>query len=417
MKLLPSSLLALALLLPVHGQNAPAPPAAPQPAPPTAAADAGGIKVINGPNDLTPTTKAFVHPGIYYTAADLDFMRKKLAEKAEPWFSAWEKNKPTAKDDNWTPHAVAEWDCYSKDADFYMGGDPVVAHREALEWAMTGNQANADVAIKILNAWSSTLQSIKTFDMPQQKLATGVCLAQLCNAAELLVHGGPDGKSSGWSTDDIQKFKAMLQIPYATMKGFQSGYNGNWDMIMTDSMMSMGVFLDDHAMFDEALQHYIVGTPPNGGLPNYVMPSGQCQESYRDEGHVQWGLGNAVAICQIAWNQGIDIYGAYDNRLLTGLEYTAKFNLGNDVPYEGKGQISQKGRGSFAYIWEAPYQHYAVVKGLDMPYTKQIVESTSVKAGWNKTPGAYRPEGTYVVGINWGTFTMYKGDAAPATKP
>jgi len=267
--------------------NAPpsAPAAAPQPAGVTPAPSAGStanatpvssgdIKVINGPGDLSPTTKPFVHPGIYYTASDLAFMRKKLADKAEPWTSAWEKNKPTASDDSWTPHAVAEWDCNAGGGPttngFYLFGDPMVAHREALAWAMTGSQANADVAIKILNAWASTLQSIKTFSMPQQKLATGACFAQLCNAAELLVYGGPDGKSSGWSNDDIQKFKTMLQIPYGAMKGFMPGFNGNWDLIMTDSMMSMAVFSDDHNMFDEALQHYIVGTTPNGGLPNYV---------------------------------------------------------------------------------------------------------------------------------------------------
>jgi len=120
-----------------------------------------------------------------------------------------------------------------------------------------------------------------------------------------------------------------------------------------------------------------------------------------------------VAVCQIAWNQGIDIYSAYDNRLLKGLEYTARFNLGNDVPYDGKGVISQKGRGQFAFIWELPYQHYVIEKGLEMPYTKQIIESNSVKTGFAKAPGAYRPEGDFIVGINWGTFTMYKGDEDP----
>jgi hypothetical protein len=414
----------LTLVLPLHAQNA-APASAPNTSPatppntsPASPASPGDIKVINGPGDLTPTTKAFVHPGIYYTAADLDFMRKKLAANAEPWASAWAKNKPTDTDDNWTPHAVTEWDCNAPGGPitngFYMFGDPVVAHREALAWAITGNQANADVAIKILNAWASTLTSIKTFSMPQQKLATGACFAQLCNAAELLVYGGPNGKSSGWSNDDIQKFKTMLQIPYATMKDYMPGFNGNWDMIMNDSLISIAVFLDDPKMFDEALQHYIVGVKPNGGLPNYVYESGQPQEAYRDWGHVQWGLGNAVAVCQVAWNQGIDIYAAYDNRLLKGLEYTAKFNLGNnDVPYQGNGQISQKARGSYAPIWELPYQHYAVERGLDMPYTKQIIESNAVKTGWSKVPGPYRPEGDYIVGINWGTFTMYKGDEDP----
>jgi hypothetical protein len=392
----------------------PAPTPAPAPAANAAPMVSGGITIIKGPGDLAPTTKAFVHPGIYYSASDLDFMRKKLAAHAEPWASAWEKNKPTPRDDGWTPHAVADWDATK---DFYMGGDPVVAHREALAWAITGNQANADVAIKILNAWSSTLQTIIPHPaMPQEKLSTGCDAAQFCNAAELLLHGGPNGKSSGWSDADVQKFKSMLQIQYATMKGFFPGYNGNWDLIIMDSVISMGVFLDDPKMFDEALQEYIVGQKPNGGIINYVFPSGQCQESPRDQGHVQWGLGNAVAVCEVAWKQGVDIYGAYDNRLLTGLEYTAKYNLGNDVPFEPTGKataISPKGRGQFAYIWEAPYQHYVIRRGLEMPYTKQILESTSVKAGFGKTDAPYRPEDTYVVGINWGTFTMYKGAEDP----
>ena len=344
-------------------------------------------------------------------------MRKKLADHAEPWTSAWEQNKPNAAEDGWQPHASAEWDCYEKPQGFYMEGDPTVAHKEALAWAMTGNQANADVAIKILNAWSSTLQSIKEYpQMPQQKLASGACFAQLCNAAELLVYGGPDGKKSGWADADIQKFKAMLQLPYKEMTGFYSGYNGNWDMLMMDSMISMAVFSDDPKMFDEVLQHYIVGTPPNGGITYYVSETGQPQEAYRDWGHVQWGLGNAVAVCEVAWKQGIDIYGAYDNRLMKGLEYTAKFNLGsNDVPYEGKGQISQKARGDFAPIWEAPYQHYVVRRGLEMPYTKQILEGTNLKQSFRPV-GVYRPEGPegdLTVDINWGTFTMYKGDEDP----
>ncbi len=228
--------------------------------------------------------------------------------------------------------ASAEWNCYNKVNGFYMGGDPVVAHREALEWALTGNQANADKAIQILNAWAGTMQSIHVCAPPevvgQDKLAAGACLAQLCNAAELIAYGGPDGKSSDWSSDDIQKFKTMLQLPYNTMKGFYSGYNGNWDMLMMDSMISMAVFLDDHNMFDEILQHYIVGQTPNGGLPNYVSATGQCQETYHATGAMcKWGLGNAIAICEVAWKQGVDIYCAYDNRLMNGLEYTAKFNL------------------------------------------------------------------------------------------
>jgi len=341
-------------------------------------------------------------------------MRKKLAAKAEPWYSAWEKCKPGAKEANAVSHAVAEWDA---NKDFYMGGDPVIAHKEALEWALTGNPANAAKAIAILNSWSSTLKSIPAHSMPQERLATGINANHFANAAELLIHGGPNGKKSGWSDADIQQFKKMLGLMYTTIEPFMSGFNGNWDAIMMDGMICMGVFLDDKAMFDKAVQHYLAGEG-NAGIPKYVLASGQCQESARDQGHVQWGLGAMVAVCEVAWKQGVDLYGALDNRLMTGLEYTAKYMLGNDVPFEdkGKGVISPKGRGAYAPMWETAYQHYVYRKGLEMPFTKQIIFATSIDIGGrgkNAPKRPYRPEESYSAGICWGTFTMFKGAEDP----
>ena len=357
--------------------------------------------------------KVFTHPGIYYTASDLEFMRKKLATKAEPWYGAWEKGKPTPRDDAWAPHPAADWDATK---DFYMGGDPVVAHKEALQWALTGNQANATKAIEILNAWASTLQTIPTHQMPQERLATGINANHFANAAELLIYGGLNGKSSGWAEADIQKFKTLLAKMYAVIEPFMAGYNGNWDAIMMDGMICMGIFLEDKAMFDRAVKHYLEGEKPNGGLTNYIHPSGQCQESARDQGHVQWGLGALVAVCEVAWKQKVDLYSAQDNRLMKGLEYTAKYMLGQDVPWEGAGKISEKARGDFAPIWETAYQHYVYRKGLEMPFTKQIIFSNDLHMGGrgkNSPKGPYRPEGSYAAGICWGTFTMFKGAEDP----
>jgi len=136
----------------------------------------------------------------------------------------------------------------------------------------------------------------------------------------------------------------------------------------------------------------------------------------RDQGHVQWGLGAMVAVCEVAWKQGVDLYGARNNRLMTGLEYTAKYMLGNNVPFVGKGVISAKGRGSYAPMWETAYQHYVYRKGLEMPFTKQIIFG-SFASKKDAAPSPYRPEGDYVAGICWGTLTMFKGAEDPqATK-
>ena len=38
-------------------------------------------------------------------------------------------------------------------------------------------------------------------------------------------------------------------------------------------------------------------------------------------------------LCQMAWNQGDDLFGYDNNRVLRAYEYNAKYNLGNDVSW------------------------------------------------------------------------------------
>ena len=73
------------------------------------------------------------------------------------------------------------------------------------------------------------------------------------------------------------------------------------------------------------------------------------------------GLEYLVNSAEIAWKQGVDLYTAYDNRLARGFEYTAKYNLGHDVPfeyyesYQGKYKhtnISKKGRGRLRPMYD-----------------------------------------------------------------
>jgi hypothetical protein len=106
------------------------------------------------------------------------------------------------------------------------------------------------------------------------------------------------------------------------------------------------------------------------------------------------GLGLLAAACEVACKQGVDLYGAEQNRLMVGFEYTAKYNLGNDVPCEGT--ISPKERGRFRPIYEKVYQYYVHRKGLEMPFTKQVIEKI-------------RPEGWQADHESWGTLLFYKG--------
>ena len=88
---------------------------------------------------------------------------------------------------------------------------------------------------------------------------------------------------------------------------------------------------------------------------------------------------------RIAWKQGVDLFGAAGSRLVAGYEYTAKYNLGHEVPYErfvsfeGRydyKEISERGRCRFAPIYEIVYRHYHGRMGVPITFTAQVIEKT-----------------------------------------
>ncbi len=81
-------------------------------------------------------------------------------------------------------------------------------------------------------------------------------------------------------------------------------------------MMAIGVLCDDREIFEQGLRYFFEGegTQTISHAVNFVHPNGlgQWQESGRDQGHTAMGPQLMGVICEIAWNQGIDLY-SYDN--------------------------------------------------------------------------------------------------------
>ena len=116
------------------------------------------------------------------------------------------------------------------------------------------------------------------------------------------------------------------------------------------------------------------------------------------------GLGFLGVACEIAWKQGVNLYEASDNRLALGYEYSAKYNLGEQVPYERfvslEGRydytsISSKGRGRFRPIYERVIHHYTRRKKLSLPWCEKVMEKK-------------RPEGAHSQHASWGTLMFYR---------
>lgn len=91
--------------------------------------------------------------------------------------------------------------------------------------------------------------------------------------------------------------------------------------------MAMGVLTENQTVWDFAVDYFKQGDGTgaiNNAISNIVeepgtgTPLGQGQESGRDQGHSALNIQLLAAIGQQAWNQGEDLFGFHDSRILRG---------------------------------------------------------------------------------------------------
>ena len=348
---------------------------------------------------------AFVHPGLLQSREDLARMKKGVAEKVQPLYSGYEI---------FQQNPESHYTYQMKGPLAMVGRNPTVgqavydedanaAYQNAINWAITGERAYADKAIEIINAWSRTLVSITGRDAV---LMAGLGPFKMVNAAEIIRY-----TDAGWSQADIQQTeKHFKEVVYPVLKDFAPFANGNWDAAAIKTVLSIGVFCNDRDLFERALRYYVDGGG-NGCITHYIInEEGQVQESGRDQQHTQLGIGLLGDCSEIAWHQGLNLYGYANNRLLRGFEYTARYNLGNTVPFvpdldrTGKyahAGISAQGAGQLRAVYEQIYNHYVHRMGMAAPYTEQAAEK--VRPEGPGKPGADHP--------GYGTL-FYSRDAA-----
>lgn len=335
---------------------------------------------------LKVTASVFIHPGGLHTMADLDRMKTKVAENAHPWIDSWNKLivDPLAQN-SYKALPQANMGVSRQRA----STDAHAAYLNAIRWYISGDVSYADCAIKICNDWSSTVNQIPTGnDIPG---LSGIPISEFAMVAELL------RISDRWTPNDFARFKnMMLKYWYPVCHGFLTNHNGacisthwsNWDICNMSALISIGVLCDDTTIYNEGVEYFKNGEGM-GSIMNAVCylhspTMGQWQESNRDQEHAQLAVGMMAALCQVTWNQGLDLYGYSNNRLLAGAEYVAKYNLWQPVPYvaynnckeanQSWPSINGRGRLDDRPVWEMIYNHYVVRRGLDAPYVKAMAQ-------------------------------------------
>jgi hypothetical protein len=316
-----------------------------------------------------------VHPGMLHNKDDLARMRDAVRAHHEPIISGFEvfRQHPNSQS-TYAPRGPA----------VMIGRNPTVhvdlfdsdsnaAYQCALMWCITGDHAYAKSSIRILNEWASTLKEITGADAV---LCASLGGFKLVNAAELIRHTG-----AGWGAAEVQlAINFFRRVLFPVLHNFAPFANGNWDTAAIKCMMAIGIFCDDVDLVDDALRYYLHGCG-DGRLENYVYPGGQCQESGRDQQHTQLGLAHMGDACEMAWNQGLDLYGVVANRVLEGFEYAARYNLGSDVAFSPDHDRTGKythhmisPRGSLRPVYEQIYNHYVHRKKMTASYTQRAAE-------------------------------------------
>lgn len=440
-------------------------------------------------------SKQFVHPGCSHKQSDLDRLKAMVQAKIDPWYASFLRlsNESNAKY-TYSVRGNKSFTTVTQDGLNYsaLSADVKAAYLNAIMWAATGDVRHAEKAVEILNAW----QNLTCFTGGgTESLNAGRVAWQLIEAAEII-----KSTYSGWLPADIQKFKDMLVYPGYSSTTVPAALNsnngtfywrvyqgdcarhGNQDLFGWRVVMSMGIFLDNEIMYDRALRYftglshrpddlpYVSGPPVNsnsptssseyflvysrngeqntipdygydGVLTNYIWENGQCQESSRDQDHAILGLGLISSLAEMAWNQGSDVYGMFDNRILKGYEWALRYNVSNNYSFPDQptsweptvesGEFIQRrdrtgrwyslkvnphyegdfvgySRGNFRAdkrpVYEVALAHYDVRMGLNpdmMKWTKRALDISNEEVG-------YETSGWSLDHLGWGGLTFHR---------
>ncbi len=408
----------------------------------------GYVFDVSGITDVYDTNRGFRHPGGLHTEADFKRIRQQLADGNVRVTEAYNILKASA-------YSQSGVSTYPVETIVRGGGTgenyinaargATMAYQNALRWKIEGTKANATAAVRILMAWANTCKLVSGDS--NWALAAGLYGYQFAQAAELM------RDYEGWSRDDFETFKQwMLTVWYPGNINFLRGRNGtwenyvgnqggirpghywsNWPLCNALAVISIGILCDDVFIYNQGMsfmKYDQVGTFRDPRTANPILSDGctefignlivtthessletgaygklgQMQESGRDGGHAAMALGLAVDICQVAWNQGDDLFSYMDNRMAAGIEFVAACTQNvQGLPWTNYKYVDCRTAWHNGWLMTGPAEpaevrnywgrvigHYEGVKGVKMPFAEQAYSQMGIDAGGTGgTSGAY----------------------------
>ncbi|RAO73464.1 uncharacterized protein BHQ10_009476 [Talaromyces amestolkiae] len=391
---------------------------------------------------LVPLVSGFTHPGLLVTSNDINRIKQKLDAHKDPWLASWRQLiSMKSASASYTNNAVSSVDRDTQgstppNAD-RLWHDAGAAFALALRWKISGDTSYADTAVNILTAWSDKLYSIGAND--DQYLVAGLQGHELANVGELLrdyppfVSGGGQAKFLNMMTSLFLEKNLFFLNHRDGSEHIVKHFFANWELANLASAMAISVLTDNQTAWEYSIDYFKNGAG-NGAINNAVTnivlepetgnPLGQGQEEGRDQGHSALDFQLLGVIGQQAWNQGEDLFAYNNSRILLGAEYFARYNLGNDVPFEpytngivSFHQISNASRGACRPAWELLYNHYVVIKNQKAPWTTKFWNKSLEQFGGHEPgAGAWGEGSGHYDSLGWGSllYRLEESDVAQA---
>ncbi|NGO10418.1 Tat pathway signal sequence domain protein [Streptomyces sp. HC44] len=399
------------------------------------AGTAAGAAAIGAAVPAAPASAAgaaFAHPGLLHTRADLGRMAAKMKAGVAPYTAGFAKltaNRHSQTDWKPNPQAKVYRGVGSPQNYQILYNDIHAAYQNALRGHVTGEDAHLATAVAILNAWSEKLTSVE--GSADRFLAAGLYGYQFANAAELV---------RDHDDFDLARFQKMMRDVFSPpSEDFLKNHNGavvsnywtNWDLANMACVLAVGILCDDRAKVDTAVEYFKHGEglgSIENAIPVVHEDDGLAEwvEAGRDQGHALLGVGLMATFCEMAWNQGIDLYGYDDSRFLKGAQYVARWNLGGDVPFtpntRAKGAINGWSGSETVTeaapvdpamtrpIWAMIANHYTKRRGLSTSYITRIAAKSAPEGGG----GDYGPNSGGYDQLGFGTLAFTRDRS---TKP
>lgn len=334
-----------------------------------------------------PPARGFRHPGVLVNAAQLELIKQRVRDGIEPQktaFAALLASPFAALDYAPKPRAVVECGSYSRPD---LGckderRDAIAAWSQALAWYVTGDERYARNAIRIMDAWATTLTGGHTNNNGPVQAAWAASVWP--RAAEIIRWTSPF-----WPAEDVTRFQRMLATQYVPSLIHGSDENGNKELAMSEGLVNIGVFNDDRALFDAGLKmwrgrapaYIYLKTdgpkpilPPNGEMPFWgnkgkttPFVDGLLQESMRDPHHANMAFASMVDTAETALQQGVDLYAEQGKRIMAAMEFQAQFLPPNQHPPPPNLTFAPEP------TWEIAFNHFHNRLGYDLPSMARVI--------------------------------------------